>query len=111
MRAVSSPVMAALMLVALFWGNCYTCPQMMVGHQAAHSCCHRHGKAPASECHSQGLRHFQAPSGADAAPAVALVGMAQGWAGAAVMQRAAVFAVLPEHDPPDLVTLNSSLRI
>ncbi|MDE3167387.1 MAG: hypothetical protein KGN36_16410 [Acidobacteriota bacterium] len=48
--------MAILVVAALFWGNCYSCPQMLLA-KAQHSCCHR-TKAPQDSCSSQGLRSF-----------------------------------------------------
>jgi len=48
--------MAVLVVVALFWGNCFSCPQVLLS-AAQHKCCHR-GKAPKSECNTQGLQNF-----------------------------------------------------
>jgi hypothetical protein len=47
--------MAVLIVVALFWGNCFSCPQVLLAAQ--HGCCHRN-KAPKTECTSQGLQNF-----------------------------------------------------
>jgi hypothetical protein len=60
--------MAALIIAALFWGNCFSCPQLLVAQQ--HQCCH-HEKAPTAACQLQNLQHFvkvHAPS--PAAPPV-----------------------------------------
>jgi hypothetical protein len=48
--------MAVLVVVALFWGNCFSCPQLLLS-AAQHKCCHR-TKAPKSECNTQGLQNF-----------------------------------------------------
>ncbi|MBS1859064.1 MAG: hypothetical protein JST11_27070 [Acidobacteria bacterium] len=56
MRAFGTALMAVLVVAALFWGNCYSCPQMLLA-KAQHACCHR-TKAPKDECATQGLRTF-----------------------------------------------------
>jgi len=55
MRAVGSSVMAVLVVLALFWGNCFSCPQVL--SQASHGCCH-HSKAPNTKCQTRVLQHF-----------------------------------------------------
>lgn len=52
----STTFMAALVIVALFWGNCFSCPQALLALQA-HGCCHPAKSAP-STCQSQGLKSF-----------------------------------------------------
>jgi hypothetical protein len=47
--------MVALVVIAMFWGNCLSCPVMTAG--SAHSCCHKPQPASA-KCHSQNLQHF-----------------------------------------------------
>jgi hypothetical protein len=56
MRAFYTSVMALLVVAALFWGNCYSCPQVLLA-AASHGCCHR-SKAPKTDCQTQGLRNF-----------------------------------------------------
>ncbi len=56
MRAFCTSLMALLVMAALFWGNCYSCPQVLLS-ASAHGCCHR-SKAPKTECQTQGLRNF-----------------------------------------------------
>jgi hypothetical protein len=74
MRAVFNSLMAALVVVALFWGNCFSCPQVLLAAQK-HSCC-PHGKAGPSECKTQGLRNFvKAEKAAPVSPPA--VGMAE----------------------------------
>ena len=60
--------MALLIIAALFWGNCYSCPQILIAQQ--HQCCH-HTQAPADTCVSQSLQHFvKADIGTIAPPVV-----------------------------------------
>jgi hypothetical protein len=56
MRAVFNSLMAALVVMALFWGNCFSCPQVLLAAQK-HGCC-PHGKSDPKECKTQGLRNF-----------------------------------------------------
>ena len=56
MKAFLNSLMAALVVVALFWGNCFSCPQILLAAQK-HSCC-PHGKSEQKECKTQGLRNF-----------------------------------------------------
>ena len=70
MRTLSSAVMAVLIVAALFWGNCYSCPQALLSLQA-HRCCHP-TKASHPDCQSQLLQHFvKAHAAEQAVPAVA----------------------------------------
>jgi len=56
MRAFLNSLMAALVVMALFWGNCFSCPQILLAAQK-HGCC-PHGKSEQKECKTQGLRNF-----------------------------------------------------
>jgi hypothetical protein len=68
-RKFSISLMVALVLVAMLWGNCLSCPQVT----AAHSCCHKPQPASAA-CHTQSLQHFvKAETPAPTVPAVALL--------------------------------------
>ena len=64
MRAIGSSIMAALIVGALLWGNCLSCPQLLLlSRQSApaHACCHEKSmpKTPgARQCQSQGLGNF-----------------------------------------------------
>lgn len=52
--------MALLMAAALFFGNCLSCPQMLLAaqsHQPRHNCCPGPRQVSAS-CQSQGMQHF-----------------------------------------------------
>ena len=104
MRAFFNSLMAALVVVALFWGNCFSCPQVLLAAQK-HGCC-PHGKSESKECKTQGLRNFVkadpvvkvAPVvAASAAPAPVLVSVTI--APAAASPHPALFS------PPDLLPL------
>src|SRR5664279_4324799 len=49
--------MVALAIVAMLWGNCFSCPEMLASRQQAHSCCPKPQSDPA-KCHTQGMQHF-----------------------------------------------------
>jgi hypothetical protein len=68
-QKLSIPLTVALVLVAMLWGNCLSCPQIA----DAHSCCHKPQPASAA-CHTQILRHFvKAEKAVPVAPSVALL--------------------------------------
>ncbi len=48
--------MAALIIAALFWGNCFSCPQLLLAAQK-HGCC-PHTKSSKTECQTPGLKSF-----------------------------------------------------
>jgi hypothetical protein len=113
MRRVSSSLMAALIVVALFWGNCLSCPQMLLSvaaHQPAHSCCHR-SKSAGTSCQSQGLQHFLKAGPEPQTPTVAVVMAVAPAIAVALPQGAMVTPVEVEHAPPDLLALHSVFRI
>ena len=56
MRAFCTSVMALLVVAALFWGNCFSCPQVLLSADR-HGCCHR-TKVPKTECNTQSLKNF-----------------------------------------------------
>ena len=70
MRVISSSVRAALIILALFWGNCLTCPQALMAQ--THRCCHKN-KQSSPSCQTQVLRQFVK---ADPAPHAAPVPLA-----------------------------------
>jgi hypothetical protein len=118
MRAVFSSLLSLLVLAALLWGNCFSCPQLLLSltaHTPAHSCCKHPGKqsGPREGCHSVALAHFVK---ADPAPHAQLQ----------INQPAQITPVLPVlqlavaspdpvaklwHSPPDLQLLNSTFLI
>ena len=109
-------MMAALIVAALFWGNCLSCPQMLLAvaaHQPAHNCCHK-TKSAGTGCQSQGLQHFLKAGPELQTPAVAVVAAVAAMAPAIAVslpQGAMVAPVEVEHAPPDLLALHSSFRI
>jgi hypothetical protein len=56
MRTFSTSIMAALIIAALFWGNCFSCPQLLLAAQR-HGCC-PHTKSAKVDCQTQGLKNF-----------------------------------------------------
>jgi hypothetical protein len=112
MRQVSNILMAALVVTALFLGNCLSCPQVLVaiaGQHAGHSCCH-HPSAKI-DCHSQSLSHFVKAQG-NPPPMLAISGVLPAVAVSSVVSRQ-VIAPLRAADapPPDLLSLHSLLRV
>jgi hypothetical protein len=116
MRVISTSVLALLVIAALFWGNCLTCPQAiqaLVNHQPMHGCCHRSKHAP-SGCTTHAMRQFvKADPGQHAqAPAVAAVDVVEAHLGPApvppVFAETALTAV---HGPPDLLSFQGCFRI
>jgi len=104
MRAFRNSLMVALVVMALFWGNCFSCPQILLAAQRHHCC--PHGKSGGNDCQTQGLRNYvKAEQIAHIAPAI-------------VVSHAAVFVFAPErlnttpatsappeYTPPDLLPL------
>jgi hypothetical protein len=102
MRTFSTSIMAALVIAALFWGNCFSCPLVLAA--PAHPCC-PHTKAPAPGCDLQVLQHFvKVDSHAQAVPIVATV-----TAGLVQPQLAdispAAQPVAPDNTPPPTISL------
>jgi hypothetical protein len=112
MQRVSNIAMATLIVAALFFGNCLSCPQMllaMAGQHPGHGCCHH--PAPKIDCHSQSLSHFVKAQG-QAAPALVASGVVRA-IGTAAMPALCVVAPLHAADvpPPDLLSRHSLLRV
>ena len=110
MRAVSNSFLAALVVVALFWGNCFSCPQLLMAlaqKAPAHACCH-HQKNAAPQCETQSLSSFvQAADTHVPAPVTAAVPAPP----APVLAVAEAAFEQPAPNPPDLEIQNSSIRI
>jgi hypothetical protein len=108
MRAIASSMMAALVVIALLFGNCLSCPQMLT--QDAHRCCH-HGQPVTAKCQTQSLQHFvKSEAGTETSPAPATAEIVQP-APVALLAQAFELAVDPSKAPPDPPLLTSSLRI
>ena len=115
MRVLSNSLMGALVVVALFLGNCLSCPQVlaaMAAHTPSHDCCHHrsHQSTPKTDCQSQALQHFaQAEKTAPPAPAMmALVALP---APVVSLESSLEWPEAPAPTPPDLISLNSTFRI
>ena len=104
MRAFFNSLMAALVVMALFWGNCFSCPQILLAAQK-HGCC-PHGKADQKECKTQGLRNFM-----KADPVVKVVPAVVQGSAPAVLFPASLWSITPSapvspsFSPPDLLPL------
>jgi len=114
MRKIASSLMVALVVAALFWGNCFSCPEVLLSlmaHHSDHSCCHRN-KPATQTCWTQELRHFmKADAGAQAVPAPAVGAVVVIARPAAIPQALEAVPASPEHAPPDLLSLHASFRI
>src|ERR1017187_1126241 len=113
MRTISNTAIAALVVAALFWGNCFSCPQILLAlqsHQPAHGCCHR-TKQTTENCQTQVLRHFvKAEAGVE--PAAAPIGAAVVVVPVGLPQGPRLSASIPaEYAPPDLLSLQSNFRL
>jgi len=110
-RTISNSIMAALVVAALFWGNCFSCPQLLAAlqsHQPAHGCCHKTKSGPTA-CQTQLLKSFvKAPSSAPAPALPVAARLVEPLAAAALADR---FVRVEEHTPLDLLSLHSSFRI
>jgi hypothetical protein len=112
MRTFLTSAMAILVIAALFWGNCLTCPQAVSAvqkHEGAHACCHK--SQPGSEdCPTQNLQNFVKADIATPAPALVPAGAVE----PALLSHAEPWFFVAErviHTPADLLALKSSLRI
>src|SRR6266481_5623818 len=102
MRAFRNSLMAALVVMALFWGNCFSCPQILLAAQKHHCC--PHGKSDPNECKTQGLRNFvKAEQTAQIAPPVVVV--VQPRMAALPLSAIVVVPVQAIYTPPDLLPL------
>jgi hypothetical protein len=105
MRTLSTSVMALLIVAALFWGNCFSCPQLLVAAQK-HGCCPHSTKSAKTECQTPGLKNFvkaekSAPAAITVVAAVELPAPASEFAAPLAVPH------LETHAPPD----NLPLRI
>jgi hypothetical protein len=101
--------MAALVIAALFWGNCFSCPQMLLASRYGHECCH-HPQPAKAKCDSHALQAFEK---SDAAPAAAPVSViVADPIPPPVLTASSEPAPAPGlHVPPDLFSLHSTFRI
>jgi len=94
--------MAILIIAALFWGNCFSCPQLLLASQK-HGCCPR-TKSNKTECQTQGLKNFVKSEAS--APAVITVAAIVEQPAQTSQLAAPLFAPLfVGHAPPDTLPL------
>lgn len=102
--------MAALVVLALLFGNCFSCPQLLAAlqaHQPAHGCCHK-TKPGSPECQSQVLKSFVKAEASAPAPAL----MVTAWrVEPPVVVSLADQSTVVQVELPDLLALHSSFRI
>jgi hypothetical protein len=115
MRTISNTAMATLVVMALFWGNCFSCPQVLLAlksHQPAHGCCHR-TKQTTQDCQTQVLRHFvKADAGNERPPAAMAVGVVVPVLAIGLPRGPSLVSSIPvRHASPDLLSLQSNFRI
>ncbi len=104
MRTVSNSLMAALVVVALFWGNCFSCPQVLLAAQKHHCC--PHDKSNPSDCKTQGLRNFvKAEKATPAVPAPVMAAIITAPPITSCLNAAQVVPACPKYTPPDLLSL------
>jgi hypothetical protein len=109
MRTASTAFLAALVIAALFWGNCLSCPQARLAD--AHRCCPK-GKQPVNECRTQALQNFEKADPQNVvSPAPAVVEMAAVEAPSPITRTAPTPDTAELYGPPDLLSLHSSFRI
>jgi hypothetical protein len=102
MRTFSTSVMALLVIAALFWGNCYSCPQLLLAAQK-HGCC-PHSKSGKTECQTQGLKNFvQAEKSAPAV--ITVVALVDRPSPASEFAAPLLAPRLSDHAPPDTLPL------
>ena len=104
MRAFCNSLMAALVVVALFWGNCFSCPQILLAAQRHHCC--PHSKSGGNDCQTQGLRNFvKAEQIAQGAPAIVVNHAAPLAVAPERLNTILAVPAPPEYTPPDLLPL------
>ena len=112
MRALSTSALAALIVVALFWGNCFSCPQLLLlvtQRAPAHGCCKR--PVPIDRtCQNYSLKNFvKADPAGVTPPAVSAIAPAPLFAATLPEQPTPVREVA--YSPPDRQALHSTFRI
>jgi hypothetical protein len=102
MRVFSTTFMAVLVIAALFWGNCYSCPQVLLSAQK-HGCCPRTNSTK-TECQTQGLKNFVKAE--QSAPAIVVpVASVEAPLPASEFAAPLVAPCVTSHAPPDTLPL------
>jgi hypothetical protein len=113
MRQATNIFMATLIVAALFFGNCLSCPQVIMASaslQPGHGCCHH--RSAKFDCHSQALSHFVKAPGGNVTPMFASLGVAPALAAPTVLARPVIApARAADVAPPGLLSLHSPLRV
>ena len=109
MRTFSIPLTVLLVVAALFFGNCFSCPQMLLAwqsHRPAHNCC-PHPQPASAGCQTQGMQHFVKAGDSGAQPLMVPVAADIVEAPASVVLANAPFTVPApaEHVPPGIFSL------
>ena len=117
LRAVFHSALCLLLLTALVWGGCVSCPQFFMFAKAKDSCCNPTGgckrtqKAPASDCNTMPLALHQHES---ADFATVLVAQPEPLAAPAFFTADHASTLDLDstiHSPPDLLALHSTFLI
>lgn len=98
-------------MVALFWGNCFSCPEAVLAYAVnhpAHQCCHK-SKASTPGCDTQNLQQFVKTHQGTEPPALPLAALSTLVAPALAVDAAAPIVI--EYPPPDLLSLKPVLRV
>jgi hypothetical protein len=104
MRALCNSLMAVLVVVALFWGNCFSCPQILLAAQRHHCC--PHSKSGANDCQTQGLRNFvKAEKATQSLPVAATVSITAIRPATTSLIATLIVPAPPEYTPPDSLPL------
>jgi hypothetical protein len=108
MRTFSTSLMVLLVAAALFFGNCFSCPQMLLAgqpHQPQHNCCP--GPQPVKAgCQMQGMQHFvKADSGAQPVILPVVAELIESPALIALPNAPFTVPAPAEHAPPGILSL------
>jgi len=100
--------MMLLVVAALFFGNCFSCPQMLLSsqsHQPQHNCCP--GPQPVSaSCQAQGMQHFvKADSGAQPVILPVAAELIEAPAPFVLPNAPVIIPAAAEHAPPGILSL------
>jgi hypothetical protein len=109
MRTFSIPLTVLLVVAALFFGNCFSCPQMLLAgqsHRPAHNCC-PHPQPASAGCQTQAVQHFVKAGDSGAQPLMAPVaaGIVEVPASAVVSSAPVLVPTFAEHAPPGVFSL------